>query len=101
MAQVKVTSEMKCWILAAQKCRFDWSKVCSQQLHDIVYAHVGAPMKFIFISMLTVAASFIRTNGVLNINPEWRGPAILWTIVAARKGEKKTPALKRLLKQLR
>ena len=31
------------------------------------------------------------------VNPEWSEPAILWTVVAARKGEKKTAALKRLV----
>ena len=32
------------------------------------------------------------------INQEWSEPAILWTVVAARKGEKKTAAVKRLLR---
>ena len=31
------------------------------------------------------------------VNPKWSEPAILWSVVAARKSEKKTAALKRLL----
>ena len=31
------------------------------------------------------------------VNPEWSEPAILWTVVAARKGEKKTAALKKFV----
>ena len=34
----------------------------------------------------------------MDINQEWSEPAILWTVVAARKGEKKTAAIKRLLR---
>ncbi len=37
-------------------------------------------------------------NATIKINDEWPEPAILWNVVAARKGEKKTAALKRLLK---
>ena len=51
-----------------------------------------------FFPLLTVAASFMGVNSTLRINEEWSEPAIIWTVVAARKGEKKTAALKRLIK---
>ena len=37
-------------------------------------------------------------NAHININPAWKEPAIIWFIVAAKKGEKKTAAL-RLIRQ--
>ena len=40
------------------------------------------------------------TNAFVNINPEWQEPSILWFIIAARKGEKKTAALKRIRKPI-
>ena len=36
------------------------------------------------------------TNASIKINQEWSEPAILWFVIAARKGEKKTAALKRV-----
>jgi len=80
--------------------RFEWPEVASKPLRDVVEAHanaIGSPKEFIFVPMLTVAASFMGINAVVRINPEWSEPAILWTVVAARKGEKKTAAKKRLL----
>ena len=37
-------------------------------------------------------------NAHININPAWKEPAIIWFVVAAKKGEKKTAAL-RLIRQ--
>lgn len=36
-------------------------------------------------------------NAKIKINEEWSEPSIIWNVVAARKGEKKTAALKCLL----
>ncbi len=36
-------------------------------------------------------------NAKVRINEEWKEPAIVWNVIAARKGEKKTAAMKRLL----
>ena len=69
-------------------------------LFKTVKAHadaVGAPPEFIFFPLLTATAAFMGVNAQMCVNPEWREPAILWNVVAARKGEKKTAALKRLL----
>ena len=40
------------------------------------------------------------TNAFVNMNPEWQEPSILWFIIAARKGEKKTAALVRIRKPI-
>lgn len=37
-------------------------------------------------------------NAHVNVNPAWKEPAIMWFVVAAKKGEKKTAAL-RLIRQ--
>ena len=54
-------------------------------------------MAYIFFHLLTVVASFMGVNVRMCVNPEWSEPAIVWTVVASRKGEKKTAALKRLV----
>ena len=40
------------------------------------------------------------TIGVMLMNPIWHKPAILWFIIAANKGQKKTAALQLLKKPL-
>ena len=55
------------------------------------------PSTTFFSPLLTVAASFMGVNAKVKINEEWTEPAILWNVIAARKGEKKTAAMKRLL----
>jgi len=98
--KLSLSPEEKRRISEAKSARFKWPKVASKPLHDVVEAHanaIGSPKEFIFVPMLTVAASFMGIKAVVRINPEWSEPAILWTVVAARKGEKKTAAKKRLL----
>ena len=98
---LRLTPEAKQRISAAQGARFEWGRACSTELYRIVDPHakaVGSPKEFIFVPLLTVAASFTGVNAGIKVNDEWSEPAVLWTVVAARKGEKKTAALKRILK---
>ena len=44
---------------------------------------------FIFYPLLTVIAACMGVKASVNVNTEWTEPMILWTVVAARKGEKK------------
>lgn len=39
----------------------------------------------------------MSVNAREDINEEWSEPAIIWNVVASRKGEIKTAAMKRLL----
>ena len=96
----RVTPEIKARINSTQRLLLDWNKCCSPTLIRTIEGHadaVGAPKEYIFFPLLTVVASFMGINARMYINPEWSEPAILWTVVAARKEEKKTAALKRLL----
>jgi hypothetical protein len=101
MSSTSVTSSsVKARIMKAQSTEFKWDEACSEQLLTTVSAHadaIGAPKHYIYFPLLTVGASFMGVNARIKINEEWSEPAILWNVVAARKGEKKTAALKRLL----
>jgi hypothetical protein len=84
----------------AQSIKLDWEEACKGEVLRAVSAHadaVGSPKHYIFFPMLTVAASMMGVNAEVRINDEWSEPSILWNVVAARKGEKKTAAMKRLL----
>lgn len=96
----KITADMKARISKAQGVKLNWNNSCSSKLLNTITAHseaVGAPKEYIFFPLLTVSASFMGVHARMSINEEWSEPAILWNVVAARKGEKKTAAMKRLL----
>ena len=105
MAMQQLSSKEKHRISEAQSARFDWTNLSGSSkglggLHRVVEAHaqaVGSPKEFFLMPLLTVAASFMGISAVVQINLEWSEPAIIWTVVAARKGEKKTAALQRIL----
>lgn len=71
----------------------------SASLLQLVNAHadaIGVPLDFIIWPLLTATASFMGTNAFVQINNEWLEPAIIWFVIAARKGEKKTAAHRRI-----
>ena len=57
---------------------------------------IGCPIELIFFPLLTIVASCIGINGLIYINETWQEPAVMWFIIAANKGQKKTAALKQL-----
>jgi len=71
--------------------RLDLSKHTSPCLHRLLKASadsIGA-QEFVFYPVLTAVASCMAVNAHVNINATWTEPAIMWFIVAAKKGEKK------------
>ena len=82
---------------AANQKRLDLSKCLSTPLHRLVTCHadaLGVPPEFILYPLLTSVAACIGVNGHIRINSTWIEPSVLWLVVAAKKGEKKTAALK-------
>ncbi len=85
----------------AQSSRLDFTSVLSDPLLRLINANanaIGAPAEFILYPLLTAVASCMGTSASVQINPEWNEPSILWFVIAARKGERKTAALKRIRK---
>ena len=76
----------------------------SARMTQLIGAHadaIGVPLEFIFWPLLTAVGSFIGTNGHIRINSEWVEPSIMWFVIAAKKGEKKTAALRRIRKPVK
>ena len=87
----------------AQSCKLDLTTVLSVELNEIVTANadaVGVPPEFILFPLITATASFLGTSAFIRINSEWKQPSTAWSILAAKKGEKKTAALKRVRKPI-
>ena len=105
MAKLDLTDEQQQRIGKAQNAHmyFDLSRVCSPDLHRLIEGHanaIGSPKEFILLPLLTASASLMGVNANVRIRPEWNEPAILWTVVAAGKGEKKSAAFGRISKPL-
>ena len=83
----------QCKSLNFDKCTTPTTRVMLQSYAGAV----GCPLEYIFLPLLTTCASFMGVNTSLNINESWSEPPILWTLVVARKGEKKSAAIKPLL----
>ena len=82
---------------AANEKRLDLSTCLSTPLHRLVTCHadaLGVPPEFVLYPLITSVAACIGVNGNIRINPTWVEPSVLWLVVAAKKGEKKTAALK-------
>ena len=97
MAMQQLSFKEKHRISKAQSARFDWTKLNGSSkgfgdLHRVVEAHaqaVGTPKEFFFMPLLTVAASFMGINAVVQINPEWLEPAIIWMWLQRERERKK------------
>ena len=94
-------SSLQTRLRTANARRLDLSKHTSPALCRLLKASadcIGAQEEFVFYPLLTAVASCMGVNAHVNINPAWKEPAIMWFVVAAKKGEKKTAAL-RLIRQ--
>ena len=87
----------------ANSHRLELTRYTSPALYRLIAANadaIGAPEEFIFYPLLTAVASCMGVNGYVRINDSWTEPSILWLIVAAKKGEKKTAALRIIRKPI-
>ena len=81
----------------AQSHCLDFSCILSEPLVGLCTAlsdAIGCPFEFIFFPLLTIVAACMGINAQVKVNPIWSEPAILWFIIAATKGQKKTAALR-------
>ena len=89
---------------AQATCSFSIStEFFSEDLVKLVNVHsnaIGVLPEFIVWPLLTTTASLMSTNAAIKINQEWSEPSIIWFVIAVRKGEKKTAALKRVRKPI-
>ena len=79
-----------------QNTRFDWTSVCSSEMLTFMDSHaksIGVPKEFLFFPLLTTVASLMGTSTCIEINNKWREPALLWFVIASKKGTNKSGAL--------
>ena len=87
-------------VYAAQGKIFDFRKGTSYGVKALVKAHneaIGCPLECVFFQLLSVCSHFMGPDCRVMVNEKWKEPAILWTVVLAEKGQKKSPALNRFL----
>lgn len=62
---------------------------------------IGCPFEFILFPLVSIACHFMGPNAKVKIRENWLEPLILWSVVLADKGQKKSPALNRFLKHIK
>ena len=93
----QMSTVLKAKLNKAVAHRLDLSSLLSDSLYRIVTANadaIGCTPEFIFYPLLTTTASFMGIKASISISSQWTEPAVMWFVVAAKKGEKKTAALK-------
>ena len=83
-------------ITQVQNARFDWATVCSSEMLTFLESHaksIGVPKEFLFFPLLTAVASLTGTSTCIEINKKWKEPALLWFVIASKKGTNKSGAL--------
>lgn len=86
-------------IQEAQKIELCDNVLRCDKIENLLTAHsqaVGCPKDFILFPLLTAVAYCLGIKTEIHVNPEWIEPPIMWFVVAARKGEKKTAGLNRV-----
>ena len=93
---VSVDDRLSCSRMCeARKIPFDWNSVASEQEKKFIQNYssaIGCPDEFFYFPYLSCASAMLGRSTRMIVNSSWEEPAILWNVVAARKGEKKTAA---------
>ncbi|XP_033748233.1 uncharacterized protein LOC117333185 [Pecten maximus] len=77
----------------AQNVQVNWSEILSNDVDRFVCEHaaiLSCAKDVLLCPLLTAVASCMGPNTVIQVTPHWQETPILWTVVAARRGERKT-----------
>ena len=90
-------------IAAAQAIHLDLGRATTRRIHKLVTdysASIGCPKEFFLLPLQSISAHFIGPKASVKVHDSWKEPIILWSVVMAHKGQKKSPALGCFNKQL-
>lgn len=90
-------------VAAAQRVTVDFDKCTTQTIKKLIKCHansIGSPLEFIFFPLLSVTSHFMGPYTRVEVNDHWKEPPIIWNVVLADKGQKKSPAINRLLQPI-
>ena len=96
MAKQLTQEEVDKRIAAAQEIQLDFSTATTDRIRKLVsdYAvSIGCPKEFFLLPLQSLAAHFIGPKACVQVHSSWEEPIILWSVVMAHKGQKKSPAL--------
>ena len=83
-------------ICAAQKIQLNLDEATGPRISRFVtdYASsIGSPKEFFLLPVQSIAAYFMGPKTTVKVHEGWSEPVIVWAVVMAHKGQKKSPAL--------
>ena len=96
MAKQLTMHEVDKRIAAAQEIQLDFSTTTTDRIRKLVSdyaASIGCPKEFFLLPLQSIAAHFIGPKTCVQVHSSLEEPIILWSVVMAHKGQKKSPAL--------
>lgn len=81
----------------------DIAQICGQHVHKLIHNNalaIGCPDDFLFLPFLSCCAALMGNKTSITVNETWTEAPIIWTMVGANSGTKKTAALKLLMTPL-
>ena len=83
-------------IAAAQTIHLDLGSATTERIHKLVTDYstsIGCPKELFLLPLQSISAHFIGPKASIKIHDAWKEPIILWSIVMAHKGQKRSLAL--------
>ncbi|KAL3866452.1 hypothetical protein ACJMK2_043748 [Sinanodonta woodiana] len=78
----------------------DLGLVCGASIQKLVTNHaraIGCPDEYIILPLLSVTSGLMGSKSKIKVNQVWQEPPVLWTMVGAGPGTRKTAALKQIM----
>ncbi|XP_060064700.1 uncharacterized protein LOC132545049 [Ylistrum balloti] len=84
---------------SAQHIRVNWNGILSTDVDRFVSGHaaiLSCAKELLLCPLLSAVASCMGPNTVIDVNSHWQEIPVLWTVVAARRGERKTTVFRKV-----
>ncbi|OWF40939.1 uncharacterized protein LOC110463141 [Mizuhopecten yessoensis] len=86
----------------AQRIRVNWSEILGTDVDRFVCGHaaiLSCAKDLLLCPLLTAVASCMGPNTVIHVGQHWQETPVLWTVVAARRGERKSTVFRKVLSE--
>ena len=81
---------------SAQNIILDLQKATPDRVRILATSYassIGCPKEFFLLPLQSICAHFMGPNSRVEVHTGWSEPVIVWSVVMAHKGQKKSPAL--------
>lgn len=81
----------------AQKEKIKWKVILENDVYELIDTQsqiIGCAKELVLFPLLTTVASCMGPGTIIQVNPNWSEKMILWCLIGARRGERKSSAIR-------